>query len=341
MKRLLAQQPQVRMRAIFMPAALLVMALFHPQSGVAQIASDQPARVETANADIELRSDGTFVEISEQQIRLQTQAAVQKASQMIFGFSTSMQRFEVLQAYTQKPDGRRVEVKKEAVFTRDLPGSESAPMFADIKAVTVVFPEVSVGDRVYARVRLEQIEPMFPGHYSNLLLLTPHALVDQIRVTLRTPSATAMRIENIDARPALISADTSFWVSRLPLLQNFNHVIAYLPALDLFLDPTSGLAFGRLPSLLQNKTAVIVQWPTEADAHRQEYGQRDRASRDVRSSGRRLDRWNDGDRSARHARGNVPRSRQELDGRKHVPVRSRHDHRPALQGRRECRIRWH
>ncbi|PYQ95841.1 MAG: hypothetical protein DMF97_16335, partial [Acidobacteria bacterium] len=47
-------------------------------------------------------------------------------------------------------------------------------------------------------------------------------------------------------------------IGKLPLLSNFNHVIAYVPATDLFLDPTSGVAFGRLPSALQGKTVVMV-----------------------------------------------------------------------------------
>src|SRR5206468_7695090 len=43
---------------------------------------------------------------------------------------------------------------------------------------------------------IEQIEPMFPGHYSSLFCLTPHAVIDRYRVTLRVPDGMPLRIEN-------------------------------------------------------------------------------------------------------------------------------------------------
>jgi transglutaminase-like putative cysteine protease len=391
------------MRIIFVPAALLALALVNPRPVFAQVASDEPIRFEAVTADIDLQADGRYVEINEQQFKLQTQSAVQQASQMVFGYNASMQRLAVLQAYTQKADGRKVDVKKEAIFTRDLPASAGAPTFDDVKVVMVVFPEVAVGDSVYARVRTEQTEPMFPGHYSNLFCITPHLVIDRYRVTLRVPDGMPLRIENegyaqtrterdgnvtyewtaqqttterleagsisaldysrrlslstfpsfadfavaygaratdkaqvapaiqeladrltagvpaentreqarrlydwvsqniryvgiflgsgavvphaadlvlanrygdckdhvtlltallaaknISAETAIVNAGNSFWIGKLPLLSNFNHVIAYLPAVDLFLDPTSSVAFGRLPSALQGKTVVIV-----------------------------------------------------------------------------------
>jgi hypothetical protein len=48
----------------------------------------------------------------------------------------------------------------------------------------------------YARVRIEQTEPMFPGHYSNLFSVTPSAVIDRDRITLRVPDGMPLRIEN-------------------------------------------------------------------------------------------------------------------------------------------------
>jgi transglutaminase-like putative cysteine protease len=391
------------MKGISARAVLLVLALAYARAGFAQVASAQPIRIEAATTSVDLQPDGRYVEIKEVQARVQTQAAVQQISQMPFAFDASMQRFEVTQAYTLKADGHKVDVNKDSIFTRDFPMSAGAPMFADIKMVMIVFPEVTVGDSVYARVRLEQTEAMFPGHYSNFFVITPHTLVDRQSITMRAPSALHVFIDNegfaenrteaggtttyqwtaeqttvdliepgsvspidysrrlsistfasfsdftkayaaraakkaevtqpirklvdeltasvptdnkreqakrlyewvteniryvgiflgagavvphaadqvlsnrygdckdyvtlltallaakgIEARTAIINAGVSFWVSKLPLLQNFNHVITYVPALDLFLDPTSGAPFGRLPGAVQGKTAVLV-----------------------------------------------------------------------------------
>jgi len=60
----------------------------------------------------------------------------------------------------------------------------------------IVFPNVGVGDSLYARVLHEQVQPMFPAQYSNLFSVPPHVLVDESRITLRAPAAMALRAAN-------------------------------------------------------------------------------------------------------------------------------------------------
>lgn len=369
---------------------------------LAQAPADQPVRVELVFSETNLKPDGQFVQITEQQFKIQTQAGLQQAGQMVFSYTVSMQKFEVLQAQTRKADGRVVDVKPEAIFTRDLPASTGAPMFADVKVVVIVFPEVALGDSIFARVRHEQVQPMFPGHYSNLAHLMPHFLVDEARVVLHAPKSLTLLVRNdgytekraenadtvtyewaarndvvepfeqgsvapldysprvamstfgefgqfaqayagraadkarvtpavqkladevtagamepreqarrlydwvtqnvryvgiflgmgavvphaadqvlqnrygdckdhvtlltallaakgIEARTAIVSLGNSFWVSKLPLLPNFNHVIVHIPSLDVWADPTAATTpFGRLPTAVQGKTAVLV-----------------------------------------------------------------------------------
>ena len=175
-----------------------VAALFVAVSitAAAQTPSDQPIRIERISVDVRLEADGTWVQTTEQRFKLQSQSGVEQAGQMVFVYDVTMQKFEVLSAYTQKPDGRKVEVKKDAIFVRDLPASTGAPMFADIKVVVIVFPEIAVGDSLLAQVHHEQLQPMFPGQYSNLFFVSPHALLDENRITLRVPAAVALRVAN-------------------------------------------------------------------------------------------------------------------------------------------------
>ncbi len=165
-------------------------------TAAAQTPSGPPTRVESSVVDIKLEVDGTFSQITERRVKIETAAAIHQAGQMVFGYNVSMQKFDVFGAYTQKADGRKVEVAKDAIFVRDLPGTSGAPMFADMKVALIVFPEVAVGDSLYAKVRHEQVVPMFPAQYSNLFSLSPHSLVDESRIVLRAPAAMALRIAN-------------------------------------------------------------------------------------------------------------------------------------------------
>lgn len=56
-----------------------------------QPAIDSPFRLERVMIETDLETDGKFVQITEQQIKIQTQAGLQQAGQMIFVYNVSMQ----------------------------------------------------------------------------------------------------------------------------------------------------------------------------------------------------------------------------------------------------------
>lgn len=58
-----------------------------------------------------------------------------------------------------------------------------------------------------------------------------------------------LRAKGIDSSPVLINAGNAFWMPEPGTLQAFNHMITYVPSLDLYLDATGRYAnFGNLPN---------------------------------------------------------------------------------------------
>ena len=69
----------------------------------------------------------------------------------------------------------------------------------------------------------------------------------------------------IDSSPALINASRAYGLPGLPLPDPFDHVITYVPALDLFLDSTSSFTpMGSLPSSDQDKPVLLTATGTLA-----------------------------------------------------------------------------
>lgn len=65
--------------------------------------------------------------------------------------------------------------------------------------------------------------------------------------------------KGIKSTQALVNAGSSYKLAKVPVVSTVNHVINYLPALDLFLDSTSDATpFGMLPSSSQDKPALLV-----------------------------------------------------------------------------------
>ncbi|MES2533938.1 MAG: DUF3857 domain-containing protein [Pseudomonadota bacterium] len=70
----------------------------------------------------------------------------------------------------------------------------------------------------------------------------------------------------IASTPVLVNAGNSYWMSELPTVQSFNHMITYVPALDLYLDATERWApYGVLPSEDSSKRVLHLadgRWAT-------------------------------------------------------------------------------
>lgn len=68
--------------------------------------------------------------------------------------------------------------------------------------------------------------------------------------------------KGIEATQALINSGTAYTLAPVPVASAVNHVLNYLPGLDLYLDATAkGIAFGELPYSIAGKPVLRVDRP--------------------------------------------------------------------------------
>jgi len=68
-----------------------------------------------------------------------------------------------------------------------------------------------------------------------------------------------LSVVGIESTQALINTGSSYYLPRLPQAGAFDHVIVYIPSLDLYVDPTDRYAaFGSLPEALFGKPALLA-----------------------------------------------------------------------------------
>lgn len=94
--------------------------------------------------------------------------AIQAHGQYAISYNNTLDAIESLEAWTLKPDGRRVPVLPGQVKDQQEAASSDAPLFQDTRVKVVVFPEVAVGDRLALRYVLRRATPLFPGHFEDL-----------------------------------------------------------------------------------------------------------------------------------------------------------------------------
>jgi transglutaminase-like putative cysteine protease len=142
------------------------------------------------HATYRLNADASHVETHDWTTQVLQERAVESVKRHSISFSTSIQKAEILHAYTLKADGRRIDAPKSNYQLEVNSGKDkNAPVFSDITTLTVVFPEVAVGDTIAIAYTITQVEPMFPGHFSVMNSFSRLQAFDDVKITIDAPSS--------------------------------------------------------------------------------------------------------------------------------------------------------
>lgn len=187
------------MKTLF--ASLLALCAF---SAAVHAQSDEPdlsTRLERYHVDIRLNDDGSNVRTFETAYKVLKEQALEGSRTTQLSHSTSVELLEVLEAYTRKADGRKLPVPKDNYQLNVNSGrAGNAPAFSDRTTLTLIFPEVAVGDSVVVRYRIEQKEAIFPGHYSVRQSFGRSFAYDDVRITIDAPKGMRARYEARDMK---------------------------------------------------------------------------------------------------------------------------------------------
>lgn len=143
-----------------------------------------------------LNADATSVETHEWSRTVLKQTAIEWAKQASVSYSTSVQKAEILEAYTKKADGRRIDVPKDNYQLNINKGRDrDQPLFSDYSSISVIFPDVAVGDSVVLSYRITQTEAIFPGHFSVSDEFSREAPYDDVKISIDYPESLWVQYE--------------------------------------------------------------------------------------------------------------------------------------------------
>lgn len=143
-----------------------------------------------------INEDGTAVVTVEWSKTVLKETALDWSKRAEVGYSTSAQQAEVIGAYTLKADGRRLDVPKDNYQVEINKGrGKDSPVYSDWSTLTVVFPDVAVGDTVVFSYKLTQTEPMFPKNYSAVRTFPSQIAYDDVRMRIDYPASMWVQYE--------------------------------------------------------------------------------------------------------------------------------------------------
>ena len=128
-----------------------------------------------------VRKNGEFTQIIETALRVETQQGVRRHGERKLYYNSKLEALEILEAYTQQPDGTRVDVDADKIRTQDGDGSA---IFSDDKVRVIIYPKVEIGSLLVLKARSVQITPVFPGHFTWSRYFNPHHHYESATINL-------------------------------------------------------------------------------------------------------------------------------------------------------------
>lgn len=151
------------------PAALLCCLLaIQAAARAADTGTDPSLVIDKYIQHFVVNPDGSFTLTVDNVKTIAEQRAVQGHGQYYISYNTTLDEVGSVEGYTEKPDGRRVQVQPGQIKDQQEAASSDAPMFQDTRLKIVVFPEVAVGDKLAVHYVIKRHTPLFPGQFEDL-----------------------------------------------------------------------------------------------------------------------------------------------------------------------------
>ncbi|SDG23472.1 DUF3857 domain-containing protein [Paraburkholderia phenazinium] len=192
--------------AISIPAMLVVAT-----HSAAAIAGDFRPNTTVLNDDnvYNVKADGTYTLDEVVSYRIETDQGVQQRSQIPLYYSPSLERLDILDAYTTTRNGKRIDVTPDKILLQQSAESAGAPTFDDGKVKTVVFPDVQTGATLTLHTLRTQKKALFPGQFASSDNFLDNRVFKSASVTVHVPAALKLHADAIDMQGGLVSSSDS------------------------------------------------------------------------------------------------------------------------------------
>lgn len=145
--------------------------------------------------EITLAADGSTVTRTRLEFEVREAAGVAMAAEQSLTVVEELGTLDVDEAYVIKADGRRVDLDRASIATREAPAGPASFYQRGVKTRLVAFREVGVGDRVVLAFTRRQRHDGFPGEFALLdLFSTRLPAAADAEITLRAPASRPLRI---------------------------------------------------------------------------------------------------------------------------------------------------
>ena len=165
-----------------------------PAPSTSQSDADTPTYTMSADVHIAIRPDLTASIKWTRQYKILRESAIATLGQQTLSYVESLNPIEVVEAYTQKADGRKIMLEQDRILTRDAATGLNAVYQKDARVKTLIFPDIEVGDTLVYVWNTNWIDKRFPGHFNFRGFFARSTPYGPSRVRVDAPKSLSLRV---------------------------------------------------------------------------------------------------------------------------------------------------
>lgn len=142
-----------------------------------------------------IRPDLTATETATVRITILVPAAVQPLSQQQLQFAEGAETLDIIEAFTEKSDGRRIPVEPVNIITQDAATGLQASYTSGLKQRTIIFPDVGVGDTLVFTARKENLRSALAGQFSDVELFPRSRAFTSAQLLVEAPETLDLQVK--------------------------------------------------------------------------------------------------------------------------------------------------
>ena len=171
--------------ALVLSLVIGLSSLLHLPIARAQ-AYSPPMVVESSRHTFDLERSGRYTQTVEKITRITNEYGVDNYGRHIFETNPSKETLKIADAYSITPEGKKIPLAKDWI-SKQHPKPEDDKSIDDTQKILVVFPQVSVGSRLYSHARLKHFKPTTPGEFGITYLLSSQGIWENLEVVFTAP----------------------------------------------------------------------------------------------------------------------------------------------------------
>jgi transglutaminase-like putative cysteine protease len=181
----------------FISLILLLLCILSTAVAEPMPESDIPYRYISWDVKYDVNADGSFVVTEKWSRTVLKENALAGLKEASVTFSTSVAKGEILEAYTVKKSGQRIDAPKDSYQVNINDGYKKAsPLYSDQTTISVVFPDLAVGDTVVFSSRVTNSEGIFPNQFSTSHGFSQFMALDNASIEIAAPATMNLRVSS-------------------------------------------------------------------------------------------------------------------------------------------------